>query len=263
MDIKSYRMEIDLREHKQRVKLNARIEAEPYQPNVRAIPFKVGEDLGEYESHRLKKQMRIISARRGGVELPVVQEKWEGGFTVFLPESLKAREKLELDLTLEGDFMRDSESVEDCHYPRSNSSWFPRHGYLDRATFDLTFHHPKRHHVASVGARISEEIDPEDKDALVSKYQMMEPVALVTFALGALGPFNVTPTRSSGKRVALRRRWNSIHYRARTSRSKKTSSWRSSTTLSGTLQCSSAIIPILPSGPPFTRMVLGRVSRRC
>jgi hypothetical protein len=184
IDIKSYRMEIDLREHKQRVKLNARIEAEPYQPNVRAIPFKVGEDLGEYESHRLKKQMRIISARRGGVELPVVQEKWEGGFTVFLPESLKAREKLELDLTLEGDFMRDSESVEDCHYPRSNSSWFPRHGYLDRATFDLTFHHPKRHHVASVGARISEEIDPEDKDALVSKYQMMEPVALVTFALG-------------------------------------------------------------------------------
>lgn len=184
IDIKSYRMDVDLREHKQRVRLNTRIEAQPNQPNVRAIAFKVGEDLGEYESHRLKKQMRVTSVRRGSVELPAVQENWEGGFTVFLPESLKAGEKLELDLTLEGDFLRDAQFVEHCHYPRSNTSWFPRHGYLDRATFDLTFRHPKRLHVASVGARSSEEIDPEDKDALVSKYQMPQPVALVTFALG-------------------------------------------------------------------------------
>ena len=192
IDVKSYRMDIDLREHKARVRLNARIEAEPYLPNIRAVTFVVGEDLGEYESHRLKKQMRIVSARRGGVELPAVQEKWEGGFTVFLPAALKAREKLELDLTLEGDFMRDAQSVEDCHYPRSNTSWFPRHGYLDRATFDLTFRHPKRLHVASVGSRTSEEIDPEDKDALVSKYQMQQPVALVTFALGPFKRHNDT-----------------------------------------------------------------------
>lgn len=184
IDIRSYRMDVDLRDHKARVKLNTRLEAEPIQPNVRAISFRIGENLGEYENQRLKKQMRVLSVRRGGVELPAVQENWEAGFTVFLPDSLKAREKLELDLALEGDFMRDSETVENCHYPRSNESWFPRHGYLDRATFDLTFRHPKRLHVASVGARTSEEVDPEDKDALVTKYQMVEPVALVTFALG-------------------------------------------------------------------------------
>jgi len=184
IDVKSYRMDIDLREHKDRVKLNVRLDAEPYQPNVRAVSFRVGEDLGEADNQRLKKQMRVVSVRRGGVELPAVQENWEGGFTVFLPESLKARENLELDMTLEGDFMRGAEVVEHCYYPRSNTTWFPRHGYLDRATFDMTFRYPKNLHVASIGVRTSEEIDPEDKNALVAKYQMSHPVALVTFALG-------------------------------------------------------------------------------
>src|SRR5215216_4132633 len=181
IDIKHYQLDIDLREHSKRARLNALIEAEPNLPNVRAITFRVGEDLGEYESQRLKKQMRVKSARRAGIELPAVQEDWEGGFTVFLPEALKAGEKLELDLNLEGDFMRDADVI-NCHYPRSNTGWLPRHGYLDRATFDLTYRYPKKLLIASVGARISEEVDPEDKDALVSKYQMLHPVALVTFA---------------------------------------------------------------------------------
>jgi hypothetical protein len=184
IDVKSYRMDLDLRDYKNRVKLNVHLDAEPYQPNVRAVSFRVGEDLGEYENQRLKKQMRVVSVRRDGVELPAVQENWEGGFTVFLPEALKARENLALDMTLEGDYLRDAEVVEHCYYPRSNTSWFPRHGYLDRATFDLTFRHPKSLHVASVGLRTSEEIDPEDKNALVTKYQMSTPVALVTYALG-------------------------------------------------------------------------------
>jgi len=184
IDVKSYRMDVDLRDYKDRVKLNARLEAEPYSPNVRAVSFRVGEDLGEYENQRLKKQMRVVSVRRDGVELPAVQENWEGGFTVFLPQPLKANEKLDLDIALEGDYLREAEVVEHCYYPRSNTSWFPRHGYLDRATFDLTFHHPKSLRVASVGVRTSEEIDPEDKNTLVTKYQMSHPVALVTYALG-------------------------------------------------------------------------------
>lgn len=184
IDVQSYRMDLDLRDYKDRVKLSVRLEAEPYQPNVRAVSFRVGEDLGEYENQRLKKQMRVVSVKRNGVDLPAVQENWEGGFTVFLPEALKAREKLDLDMTLEGDYLREAEVVEHCYYPRSNTSWFPRHGDLDRATFDLTFRHPKSLHVASVGSRTSEEIDPEDKNSLVTKYQMLHPVALVTFALG-------------------------------------------------------------------------------
>lgn len=184
IDIKHFRMNIDLREHRRRLRLLARVEAEPNHPNVRAVTFNIGEGLGEYDDERLKKQMRVSSVRRGGVDLPFVQENWESGFTVFLPEALQAREKLELDINLEGEFMQDSDSVRDCYYPRSNDTWFPRHGYLDRATFELTFRHPKKLHIASVGARLSEEPDGEDKDAVISKYEMTQPVALVTFALG-------------------------------------------------------------------------------
>jgi hypothetical protein len=186
IDITHYRMELDLRQHKSRVGLDAHVEAIPNRPNVRAIAFSVGESLGEFENQRLTKQMRVISVRRGDVELPAVQENWEGGFTVFLPAALKANEKLELDMRLEGDFMRDAKctSSVECFYPRSTTAWYPRHGYLDRATVDLTFRHPKKLLVASVGTRVSEEPDPEDKDALISKYKMPLPVSLVTFALG-------------------------------------------------------------------------------
>lgn len=183
IDISHYRMEVDLRQPKARVKLDTHIEAVPLQPNVKAVAFRIGEDLGEYENQRLNKQMRVVSVKRGDVELAAVQENWEGGFTVFLPAPLKANEKLELDMKLEGDFVRDIDGI-DCYYPRSNTSWYPRHGYLDRATADLTFRHSKKLHVASVGARVSEEVDAEDKDALVSKYQMPLPVTFVTFALG-------------------------------------------------------------------------------
>jgi hypothetical protein len=184
IDIKRYQMDVDLHDYKERLRLSARLEAEPYQPNVRAITFSIGEGLGEYDDERAKKQMRITSVRRGGVEIPAVQEKWESGFTVFLPEALKGGEKFELAINLEGDFMRDADRIKDCYYPRSNTSWYPRHGYLDRATFDLNFRHPKKLHVASVGTRMSEDADPENKDGSISKYQMVQPVALVTFALG-------------------------------------------------------------------------------
>ncbi len=186
IDVKHYRMDVDLREHKDRLKLHAHIESEPYISNVRAVSFSVGEGLSEFDNTRLKKQLRLASVRRGGVVLPAVQEDWEAGFTVFLPAALKAGEKLELDMSLEGDFVRDVDDIDlrECYYPRSNTTWYPRHGYLDRATFDMTFRHPKRLHVATIGARLSEAPDPEDKEALVSKYELKIPVALATFALG-------------------------------------------------------------------------------
>jgi len=60
---------------------------------------------------------------------------------------------------------------------------FPRHGYLDRATFDLTFHHAKKLRHPSVGKRLSEEPDPEVKDLLVTKISNTAAVSFVTFAL--------------------------------------------------------------------------------
>jgi hypothetical protein len=192
IDIAHYRMDVDLRDSSKRLRVLSRMLVQALQPNVRAISFNIGESLGEYDSQRLKKQMRVKSVKAGGTDLDVVQEDWEGGFTVFLPQTLKAGDQLELDLDTEGDFMMDTERCKDCHYPRSNTTWYPRHGYLDRATYEITFRHPKKFRVASVGARVSEGPDAEDKDGFVAKYEMKQPVALIVFALGPFKRHNDT-----------------------------------------------------------------------
>jgi hypothetical protein len=186
LDITHDDLDVDLRENKKYLRLFARVQSQVLAANVRAISFRVGEDLGETDSVRLKKQMRLEKARMENTDLAFIQEDWEGGFTIFLPSVAKQGQKLELEFLMQGDFMRDPELTGagcDCHYPRSTVSWLPRHGYLDRATFDLNFRHAKKFHVATVGIRVSEEIDPEQKDVMVTKYQMPQPVALVTFAL--------------------------------------------------------------------------------
>jgi hypothetical protein len=190
INIANYRMDVDVMDYNNRMRVLSHVAAEALQPNIRAVSFSASEDLGSYDNTRQKKQMKIKSARSGGADIEFVQEPWEGGFTVFLPQSAKTGDKLELDLDLEGDFMRHHDFFPDCQYPASNTSWYPRHGYLKRSTFEMTFRHPKRFRVASVGTRLSEQADAEIKDALVSKYKMDVPVALVTFALG---PFKRHP----------------------------------------------------------------------
>ncbi|HEV8593527.1 MAG TPA: M1 family aminopeptidase, partial [Pyrinomonadaceae bacterium] len=184
VDIGHYSMQIDLRTPKSKLGLRTKITMQARVGGVRAIPFTIGESLDETDDARLKKQLRLKEARLGSAKLDAVQEDWEGGFTVFLPEALQKGQTIDLEFDLEGDFMRQAETVADCSYPRSNESWYPRHGYLDRATYDFTFLHPKKLKIASVGLRESETPFAEDKDITVTKYKMAEPIALATFALG-------------------------------------------------------------------------------
>ena len=72
----------------------------------------------------------------------------------------------------------------DCKYPFVNGEWYPRHGYLRRSKFDISFLHKKRYKVAGPGERISEEPAAGNPDEVITKYRMTEPVALVTFAMG-------------------------------------------------------------------------------
>lgn len=210
LDVTHYDLDIDLRENKKYLRLLARVQAQTTAANLRAIPFNIGENLGEFESRRLKKQMRLQKVRLGGNEVPFAQEDWEGGFTVFLPPSPVAGAKLEFEFLLQGDFMFDPDFDCDCHYPRSNETWFPRHGYLDRATFDLTFHHAKRLRIASVGKRLSEEPDPENKEMMVTKYQMEHPVPLVTFALAPFERHGAMVKFEKGVRDPIPLEFNSL-----------------------------------------------------
>ncbi|HLQ75766.1 MAG TPA: M1 family aminopeptidase, partial [Terriglobia bacterium] len=70
------------------------------------------------------------------------------------------------------------------HYPRSTTSWYPRHGYLSRSRFDVTYHHRKAHRVASVGVRVQEGPVQGTPDEWVTEWSVAEPVALITFVCG-------------------------------------------------------------------------------
>lgn len=186
VDITDYKMDVDLRTPKSKLGLKTTVSMNARFPNLRAVPFYIGESLGEDDKQRLKKQMRLKSVRLGGEELDAVQEDWDSSVTVFLPETIAANQKLELDFEFEGDFMRQPEFtyINKCFYPSSNETWYPRHGYLDRATYSFTYTHSKDLKVASVGLRQSEEPSAEDKNAVVTKYAMKYPISLATFALG-------------------------------------------------------------------------------
>ncbi|HYK91923.1 MAG TPA: hypothetical protein VE398_24365, partial [Acidobacteriota bacterium] len=180
-----YSMDVDLREPKKLLRLNLLMEMENLGSPVRAIPFSLSEDLDESDNLRLKKAMRVKSARlAGSAPLEFAQEDWEGGVTIFMPADVAAGQKLAVEMQAEGDFMRDVDFAPATNYPLSNTTWYPRHGSLGRSTFDLRFHHRKKLSVSSAGIRIREEADPSATDGLLTQFKIDAPVALVTFAIG-------------------------------------------------------------------------------
>jgi len=183
IDIKGYRLNLDVRGVPQ-LGMAGNIDFTVRKAGTRAIAFKIGESLSEHEKQRLVNQLRVKHIRMGEQELPWVQEDWEGGFTVFLPQPAQAGDAMTIGIDIQGSFFQVLPAFEGCFYPFSNETWFPRHGYLDRANFDLTFRYRKRDKVVSVGNRLSEEADPQDPQGMITHYVLNHPVALATFAVG-------------------------------------------------------------------------------
>ncbi|MDR0311025.1 MAG: hypothetical protein LBJ21_05515 [Acidobacteriota bacterium] len=184
-----YRMEIDLRDarkvlQKGNLRTKMQIDFVSRADNLRAVSMLVNDGLSEFNNVRLNNAMRIKSAQYEGGEILFVQEDWESGLTFVLPKAVNKGEKFSVELALEGDFIDKQTTFPNCIYPRSNESWYPRHGYLRRSTFDLFFRHDKNDKVASVGNLVREGIWPDTKDDALTEYNLDWPVALVTFAAG-------------------------------------------------------------------------------
>lgn len=190
-----YEMLVDVRDPDKRMSLRANMALKALADGLRAIPFAVGEDLTEYDSMRLKKNMRLKSiAMADGTPVEAVQEDWEGGLTVYLPSPRKAGDEFSITVELEGDFLSESGDspriaggrlvfVSGYYYPWINGQWYPRHGYLRRSTFDIAYQHKKRMRVAGNGVRV-QELAADKDDTAVTRWKMDVPVALVTFAVG-------------------------------------------------------------------------------
>ncbi len=182
VDVTNYRLNLDVR-RVPALAYTARIDLTIKKPNVRAVSFNIGESLGSAYKRRLVNQLRLKRVRMGDKDLSWVQEDWEGGFTAFLPTPASAGDSLSILTDLEGEFFQVVDFIPECFYPYDNVTWLPRHGYLDRATFEMTFRHKKQHKIAAVGTRLSEDPDPEDPGGMITTYRFNHPVPLATFAV--------------------------------------------------------------------------------
>lgn len=190
VDVVHYEMDVDLRDPRKVLSVTARMDLKPRFGGISAVPFRLSENLTAYHDDRLKLGMRIKSAKLvGGGAIDFAQEDWEGGFTLFLPASYQKDQRLTVEVVVAGDFLRNIEDAYGNAYPLSNEAWYPRHGYLQRSTFDLTFHHAKNLKVASVGERLRESLADGKTDEMVTQFALDVPVALVTFALGPFERF--------------------------------------------------------------------------
>lgn len=192
VSIPQYTLTVDATQPQKEITENVRMEMSVLANGLRAIPLTLNNTLPEIDSIRLKRALRLNSAKliEGGA-LDAIQEDWDGGITLFLPQPRKAGDKFSVELSLQGKALvrlptgSINNSVEDeCYYLLSTTDWYPRHSILKRSAFDLNVRHRDHTLVVAVGKRVREEAAPDAKSELITEWKMDTPIALTTFAVG-------------------------------------------------------------------------------
>jgi hypothetical protein len=77
-------------------------------------------------------------------------------------------------------------------FVKSSQDWFPRYGDSQAATVDLTFHAPKRYHLASIGQLMDSRVDG---DVGTTHWVLDRPTDQICFNLGEFEEFKITDPR--------------------------------------------------------------------
>ena len=182
--IKNIRMDIDLTDPDDWLRYTADLEMESLRDGLQVLPISLNEGLSEYDNYRLKKSVKVLEASQAdGTPVDFIQEDWETGFSLIFPRPLARGEKVTVRLKMEG---KDSLFTweRQFHYLRTTTTWYPRHGYLNRSNYDLRFRHAKKYRVVSIGDRVEEGESKENPREWITRWVTRDPVALVTFAVG-------------------------------------------------------------------------------
>jgi hypothetical protein len=204
VDTERYTLVLDLLEPKKVLTITAKLDLTSRVKDLRLVSFAVGEELSIYDDERRKKQLRILAASLSdGTPLTFFQEPWEIGFTVVLPKAIAVGQAVTMTLDLKGDFMMESSIMEQTYFPRSTTTWYPRHGYLSRSRFDVTLLHRKKDHVVSVGEMVKEGPAPGSKDNVLTEFRLEQPIGLVTFAVGPYEIHKDIAKEDNGKELPI------------------------------------------------------------
>ncbi len=204
VDTEKYTLTLDLLEPKKVLGLTANLDLISRVEGLRLISFAVGEGLSIYDDERRKKQLHLLAAHLSdGATLAFFQEPWEGGFSIVLPKTVAASQKLSVSLDLKGDFMMESSIMEGTYFPRSTETWYPRHGYLSRARFDVSMIHRKKDHVVSIGELVKEGPAPGTKDSVLTEFRMDQPVPIASFAVGPYEIHKDIAKEEGGKQLPI------------------------------------------------------------
>jgi len=206
VDTEKYTLNLDLMEPKKVLGMDAQLDLVSRIDGLRVISFAVGEELSIYDEERKKKQLHILDAKLAdGSSVAFFQEPWEGGFSVVLPRPIAAGQHFSLRIQMKGDFMMVgfTDAYSDTCFPRSPEAWYPRHGFLPRALFDVSMVHRKKDHVVSIGTIVHEGPAPDAKDAILTEFRMDQPVPLATFAVGPYEIHKDIAKQTSGKELPL------------------------------------------------------------
>ena len=207
--IPEQRFEIDLREPEEWVRMVVEIDLVGLRDGLRLIPMALNEGLGERGESRRKHGFRILEAElTDGTPVGVIQDEWQAGFSLVLPEALDRDEQATVRLRMEAhDYLWDWQGM--FYYLRSNSSWYPRHGYLERSRFHLRFRHKKEHRVVATGKRLREGPVEDGSEVWLTEWRMEQPVALAAFAVGKFEK-HVEEREIRGQKVTVE--FDSVHY---------------------------------------------------
>lgn len=166
-----YKMDVEINLMEE-ISANVEMEFECLKDGLRVIDF---------DMHRNKYlEMERVTGDEDDSLFFVREKEDQAGVSVFLSRPTVSGEKRRLTLKYSGKEVIWQDGLGNF-YIRTTTNWYPRYGYLNRATYDLIFKSPKGYEFVSVGKKEKEWAEGE---LLCTHWVEEYPVAVASFNYG-------------------------------------------------------------------------------
>jgi hypothetical protein len=179
--IRHHDMDMDLQDPGKWLRYDDRIDVEVLQDNLHAIQFALNE--GMVDEYWAKHALRVKSVQTGdGKPVDFIQENSDSAVTLLLSSAVSRGQKLVFAFRLEGEDMVGGDKTLGCFFPLTDE-WYLRHGYLQRSTVRMVFHHLKQFTPVTLGTVVREGPDANGS-GVVTEWKRDTPTPFLNFAIG-------------------------------------------------------------------------------